>query len=137
MTFSLLPANISTQVAPLAKASFSVPFYICQNEGGVTRRTFWKNGRFGKKTLEEFLDELAEKQKCQPEDIMMVKHVLRLESLEIEVDVEPGKEDVWEMMKRDFNDETRKARRNGVDLGNIKVLIEPVMMDGGEDEFEL
>ncbi|KAL5351001.1 hypothetical protein ACLOAV_004575 [Pseudogymnoascus australis] len=134
MTFSLLPANISTQVA---KASFSVPSYICQNEGGVTRQTFWNNGRFGKKTLEEFLDELAEKQKCRPEDIMMVKHVLRLESLEIEVDVERGNEVVWEMMKRDFKDEIRKARRNGVDLGNIKVLIELVMMDGEEDDFEL
>jgi hypothetical protein len=111
---------------------------------GITRQTFWGNGRFGSKTLEEFLDDLAEKQKCRPGDITMINVVLRLGPLEINAEVGPGREDVWEMMNGAFRDEIRRAKVRGVEMGMISVLIEPVMTEGGgprsggeEDEFEL
>ncbi|OBT60353.1 hypothetical protein VE03_10233, partial [Pseudogymnoascus sp. 23342-1-I1] len=53
-------------------------------------------------------DEFPEKKR--PEDITMVKLVLRLGSLEIDTEVESGREDVWEMMKGTFKDEIRRAK---------------------------
>lgn len=135
-----------TPAAPLAKAPLLIPFHILQHVDGVTRKTFWEAGRFGNKTLEEFLGDLAEKLKCRPGDITTIKLVLRLGSREIDTDVNAGRADVWDMMKVDFKDEIRMAKVRGV--GMIKVLIEPVMTErdglkwggdgeGEEDEIEL
>ncbi|KFX94533.1 hypothetical protein O988_06250 [Pseudogymnoascus sp. VKM F-3808] len=124
--FSPPPANLSSPVGPLAKASFQIPFqipfHIRQHKDGVTCQTCWGNGRFGNKTLEEFLGDLAEKQKCQPRDIMMIKVVLRLGLLEIDVDVGPGREDAWNMVKESF--------RAGDDGGGLQWV-------GREDELGL
>lgn len=76
----------------------------------------------------------------------MVKLVLRLGPLEIDADVEAGREDVWEIMKGTFKDEIRRAKVRGIGIGAVNVLVQPVMMekggsqcggDGEEDEFEL
>lgn len=132
--------------APTAKAPLPIPFYILQHTDGITRQTFWEAGRFGTKSLGEFLVDLAEKLLCRPGDITMVKLVLRLGPLEIDTDVEAGREDVWEMMKGTFKEEIRRAKGRGIGMGAVNVLVQPVMMekggsqwggDGEEDEFEL
>lgn len=61
---------------------------------------------------------------------MMVKLVLRLGLLEIDIDVGPGREDAWKMVKENFRDKIRRARMNGVDLGMINVLIKLVITTG-------
>lgn len=76
----------------------------------------------------------------------MVKLVLRLGELEIDTAVHAEREDVWEIMKGGFKDEIRRAKVRGIEMGMIKVLVEPVMKEkwssqwggnGEEDEFEL
>ncbi|KFZ03635.1 hypothetical protein V502_10782 [Pseudogymnoascus sp. VKM F-4520 (FW-2644)] len=135
-----------TPAAPPAKAPLPIPFYILQHTDGITRQTFWEAGRFGTKSLDEFLGDLAEKLRCGPGDITMVKLVLRLGPLEIDTDVEAGREDVWGMMKGTFKEEIRRAKVRGIGMGAVNVLVQPVMMenggsqwggDGEEDEFEL
>ncbi|KFY77954.1 hypothetical protein V499_02788 [Pseudogymnoascus sp. VKM F-103] len=135
-----------TPTAPPAKAPLPIPFHILQHTDGITRQTFWEAGRFGTKPLDEFLGDLAEKLRCRPADITMVKLVLRLGPLEIDADVEAGREDVWEIMKGTFKDEIRRAKVRGIGIGAVNVLVQPVMMekggsqcggDGEEDEFEL
>ncbi|KFY46828.1 hypothetical protein V495_02230 [Pseudogymnoascus sp. VKM F-4514 (FW-929)] len=132
--------------APTSKAPLPIPFYILQHTDGITRQTFWEAGRFGTKSLDEFLVDLAEKLLCRPGDITMVKLVLRLGPLEINHDIEAGREDVWEMMKGTFKEEIRRAKGRGIGMGAVNVLVQPVMMerggsqwggDGEEDEFEL
>lgn len=76
----------------------------------------------------------------------MVKLVLRLGPLEIDTDVEAGREDVWEMMKGRFKEEIRRTKARGIGMEAVYVLVEPVIIekggsqwggDGEEDEFEL
>ena len=140
------PLTPTVPTAPTAKAPLPIPFYILQHTDGITRQTFWEAGRFGTKSLDEFLVDLAEKLLCRPGDITMVKLVLRLGPLEIDTDVEAGREDVWEMMKGTFKEEIRRAKGRGIGMGAVNVLVQPVMMekggsqwggDGEEDEFEL
>ncbi|OBT51066.1 hypothetical protein VE04_08595 [Pseudogymnoascus sp. 24MN13] len=143
------PHQQSTQsrpTAPPAKAPLPIPFHILQHTDGITRQTFWEAGRFGTKPLDEFLGDLAEKLRRLPAYFSMVKLVLRLGPLEIDADVEAGREDVWEIMKGTFKDEIRRAKVRGIGIGAVNVLVQPVMMekggsqcggDGEEDEFEL
>ncbi|OBT59849.1 hypothetical protein VE03_10669 [Pseudogymnoascus sp. 23342-1-I1] len=142
---SPFPHSITRTALP-ASAPIPIPFYVVQHIDGITRRTFWEAGRFGTKFLDEFVGGLANELRCQPEDITMVKLVLRLGSLEIDTEVESGREDVWEMMKGTFKDEIRRAKVRGIGLGAVNVLVWPVMMgkggwqwggNGEEDEFEL
>ena len=63
----------------------------------MTRQSFWEGGRFGSKSLEEFLPGMAAMLKCALNDTEKIKLVLLLETREVEVEMEARREDIWEM----------------------------------------
>ena len=128
-----------------SKGRVIIPFHILLHSSGKTRQSFWEEGRFGSKSLEEFLPSFAEKLKCAPDDIERIKLVLRLRTREVEFEMEARSEEIWEMMKDAFRDEIERAKAKGEAKG-VNVLVEPVMRksdqepghwDEEDEEFDL
>ncbi|KFY79509.1 hypothetical protein V499_01505 [Pseudogymnoascus sp. VKM F-103] len=110
----------------------------------TARQSFWEEGRFGSKSLKEFLPGLATKLECELNDIEKIKLVLRLETREVDFEMEAKREDIWEMAIATFRNEIKGARERG-ELKRVGVLVEPVVRKDGattggwdeDEEFEL
>ena len=126
------------------KGRVLIPFHTSLHNNGITRQSFWEEGRFGSKSLEEFLPGFAAKLRCAPNDIERIKLVLRLKTREVEIEMEARNEDVWEIAMATFRDEIKRAKTKG-EVKGASVLVEPVMRKGGaetggwdeDDEFDL
>ncbi|KFY80893.1 hypothetical protein V499_00303 [Pseudogymnoascus sp. VKM F-103] len=126
------------------KGRVPIPFHISLYSGGKTRQSFWEEGRFGSKSLQEFLPSFAAKLKCAPNDIERIKLVLRLKTRDVEIEMEARNEDIWEIAMATFRDEIKRGKAKG-EVKGVSVLVEPVMRKGGvetggwdeDEEFEL
>jgi hypothetical protein len=118
------------------KGRVQIPFHISLHSSGKTRQSFWAEGRFGSRSLEEFLPSFATKLKCTPNDIERIKLVLRLETREVEIEMEARSENIWEMAMTTFRDEIRRAKDKGEAEG-VNVLVEPVMRRGDPEPGDL
>ncbi|OBT95970.1 hypothetical protein VE01_06687 [Pseudogymnoascus verrucosus] len=107
-----------------------IPFHILLHSGGKTRQSFWEEGRFSSKSLQEFLPSFAAKLKCAPNDIERIKLVLRLKTREVEIEMEARNEDIWEIAMATFRDEIKRGKAKG-EVKGVSVLVEPVMRKGG------
>ncbi|KAL5350986.1 hypothetical protein ACLOAV_004559 [Pseudogymnoascus australis] len=143
---SQLPPDVQHKSALTAqqKGRVPIPFHISLYRGGKTLQSFWEEGRFGSKSLEEFLLDLAAKLKCAPNDIERIKLVLRLKTREVEIEMEGRNEAIWEIAMATFRDEIKRAETKG-GLRGVSVLVESVMRKGDaktggwdeDEEFEL
>lgn len=109
-----------------------IPVHTLLHSNGMTRQSFWEDGRFGSKSLGEFLPGLAAKLECALNDIEKIKLVLRLKIREVEVEMETRREDIWEMAIATFRNEIRRAKEKG-EVKGVSVLVEPVMRKGGAE----
>lgn len=126
------------------KGRILLPFHTLLHNNGVTYQSFWEEGRFGSKSLKEFLPGLAAKLGCELNIIEKVKLVLRLETREVEFKMEATNEDIWGVAMATFRDEIKRAKAK-CEVNGASVLVEPVMRRNGaetvgwneDEEFEL
>jgi hypothetical protein len=145
-TESQLPPHVQQAyiLTTQPKGRVLIPFHTSLHNNGITRQSFWEEGRFGSKSLKEFLPGLATKLECELNDIEKIKLVLQLETREVDFEMEAKREDIWEMAIATFRNEIKGARERG-ELKRVSVLVEPVVRkDGAEmggwdedEEFEL
>lgn len=114
------------------KGRVLIPFHTSLHNNGITRQSFWEEGRFGSKSLKEFLPSLAVKLECELNDIEKIKLVLRLETREVDFEMEARREDIWEMAVATFRNEIKGAREQG-ELKGVSVLVEPVVRKDGAE----
>ncbi|KFZ25351.1 hypothetical protein V502_00173 [Pseudogymnoascus sp. VKM F-4520 (FW-2644)] len=115
-----------------------IPIYIILTRSGgeISNHRFWEGGRFGSKSLDEFLPSLAAKVKCEQDDIRSIKLVLRLQTLDVEIEVQAGSKAIWEMMKVHFRNEIKGASARGERKEVTRVLVKPLMWKDGPNPGE-
>lgn len=130
---SLLHLLHKSTITTQPKRRFPIPFYVLLHSGGKTRQSFWEAGRFGSKSLEQFLPDFAARLKCTPNDIKGIKVVLRFKTREVEIKINAGNETIWRMAIAAFNNEIKREKTKG-ELKGVSVLLEPAIM--GKDSVE-
>lgn len=107
-----------------------IPFYIVSHGSGITRHSFWEEGRFGSRSLEEFVTSCAEKLKCTPDNIERIELVLRLKTLKIDFGMDVRSESIWRTAMAAFKKEVKLANDKG-EIMEAKVLVEPKLKRDG------